>query len=51
MRHLTVVPMMPGDTYAAADEQIARFAEGASLEEIYAEQVRAGEPAGSATDG
>jgi alkanesulfonate monooxygenase SsuD/methylene tetrahydromethanopterin reductase-like flavin-dependent oxidoreductase (luciferase family) len=27
LRHLTVVPMMPGDTYAAAEEQIARFAE------------------------
>jgi len=35
----------------AAERQIARFAEGASLEEIYAEQVRAGEPAGSAADG
>ena len=34
-----------------AERQIARFAEGASLEEIYAEQVRAGEPAGSAADG
>jgi carboxylate-amine ligase len=28
----------------AAEHQIARFEEGASLEEIYAEQVRAGEP-------
>jgi carboxylate-amine ligase len=28
----------------AAERQIARFEEGASLEEIYAEQVRAGEP-------
>jgi carboxylate-amine ligase len=28
----------------AADRQIARFEEGATLEEIYAEQVRAGEP-------
>lgn len=34
----------------AAERQIARFAEGASLEEIYAEQVRMGEPAGSTTD-
>jgi carboxylate-amine ligase len=30
----------------AAERQIARFEEGASLEEIYAEQVRAGEPIG-----
>jgi carboxylate-amine ligase len=30
----------------AAERQIARFDEGASLEEIYAEQVRAGEPIG-----
>ena len=30
----------------AAERQIARFAEGASLEEIYAEQVAAGEPIG-----
>jgi glutamate---cysteine ligase / carboxylate-amine ligase len=30
----------------AAERQIARFQEGASLEEIYAEQVRAGEPIG-----
>ena len=30
----------------AAERQIARFAEGASLSEIYAEQVRAGEPIG-----
>jgi carboxylate-amine ligase len=28
----------------AAERQIARFAEGATLKEIYAEQVRAGEP-------
>jgi hypothetical protein len=28
----------------AAERQIARFEEGASLQEIYAEQVRAGEP-------
>jgi carboxylate-amine ligase len=34
----------------AAERQIARFAEGASLEEIYAEQVSAGEPAGSKSD-
>ena len=31
----------------AAERQIARFDEGASLEEIYSEQVRTGEPAGS----
>ena len=31
----------------AAERQIARFDEGASLEEIYSEQVRVGEPAGS----
>ena len=30
----------------AAERQIVRFAEGASLEEIYAEQVAAGEPIG-----
>jgi carboxylate-amine ligase len=30
----------------AAERQIARFEEGASLEEIYAEQVRAGVPVG-----
>jgi len=30
----------------AAERQIARFEEGAALEEIYAEQVRAGEPIG-----
>jgi carboxylate-amine ligase len=30
----------------AAERQIARFEEGASLAEIYAEQVRAGEPIG-----
>jgi hypothetical protein len=30
----------------AAERQIARFEEGASLREIYAEQVRAGEPIG-----
>jgi carboxylate-amine ligase len=30
----------------AAERQLARFDEGASLEEIYAEQVRAGEPIG-----
>ena len=30
----------------AAERQIARFQEGASLEEIYAEQVQAGEPIG-----
>ena len=30
----------------AAERQIARFDEGATLEEIYAEQVRAGEPIG-----
>ena len=30
----------------AAERQIARSDEGASLEEIYAEQVRAGEPIG-----
>ena len=34
-----------------AERQIARFGEGASLEEIYSEQVRMGEPAGSTTDG
>ena len=30
----------------AAERQIARFQEGGSLQEIYAEQVRAGEPIG-----
>jgi hypothetical protein len=30
----------------AAERQIERFEDGASLEEIYAEQVRAGEPIG-----
>jgi hypothetical protein len=30
----------------AAERQIARFQEGATLQEIYAEQVRAGEPIG-----
>jgi glutamate---cysteine ligase / carboxylate-amine ligase len=35
---------VPGRT--AAERQIARFEEGASLEEIYAEQVQAGEPIG-----
>ena len=35
----------------AAERQIARFDEGASLEEIYSEQVRVGEPAGSRADG
>jgi glutamate---cysteine ligase / carboxylate-amine ligase len=30
----------------AAERQIARFEEGATLEEVYAEQVRAGEPIG-----
>jgi carboxylate-amine ligase len=35
----------------AAERQIARFEEGASLQEIYAEQVEAGEPAASRSDG
>ena len=35
----------------AAERQIARFEEGASLEEIYSEQVRIGEPAGTRSDG
>ena len=35
----------------AAERQIARFDEGATLEEIYSEQVRSGEPAGSTSDG
>ncbi|NUR76255.1 MAG: YbdK family carboxylate-amine ligase [Thermoleophilia bacterium] len=35
----------------AAERQIARFQDGASLQEIYAEQVQAGEPAGSRSDG
>jgi len=35
----------------AAERQIARFQEGASLQEIYAEQVQAGEPAGTRADG
>jgi carboxylate-amine ligase len=35
----------------AAERQIARFEEGASLQQIYAEQVHAGEPAGSRSDG
>jgi glutamate---cysteine ligase / carboxylate-amine ligase len=35
----------------AAERQIARFEDGATLQEIYAEQVEAGEPAGSRSDG
>src|SRR4051812_35999031 len=34
----------------AAERQIARFEEGGSLQEIYAEQVQAGEPAGTWSD-
>jgi glutamate---cysteine ligase / carboxylate-amine ligase len=34
----------------AAERQIARFEEGASLQQIYAEQVEAGEPAGMRSD-
>jgi len=34
----------------AAERQIARFEEGGSLQEIYAEQVQAGEPVGTRSD-
>jgi glutamate---cysteine ligase / carboxylate-amine ligase len=34
----------------AAERQIARFEEGASVEQVYAEQVEAGTPAGTASD-
>jgi len=37
-------PYLAVPAATAAERQIARFEEGASLEEIYAEQVRAGEP-------
>jgi carboxylate-amine ligase len=41
-----VAPYLAIPEQNAAERQIARFEEGASLEEIYAEQVRAGEPVG-----
>ena len=37
-------PFLAVPATTAAERQIARFEEGATLEEIYAEQVRAGEP-------
>jgi carboxylate-amine ligase len=43
---LGVTPYLAIPAQNAAERQIARFDEGASLEEIYAEQVRAGEPVG-----
>ncbi|HEY5294143.1 MAG TPA: YbdK family carboxylate-amine ligase [Gaiellaceae bacterium] len=39
-------PYLAVPTQNAAERQIERFNEGASIEEIYAEQVRAGEPIG-----
>ncbi len=39
-----VTPFLAVPEQNAAERQIARFEEGASLQEIYAEQVRAGEP-------
>ena len=39
-------PYLAVPTQNAAERQIERFDEGASIEEIYAEQVRAGEPIG-----
>jgi carboxylate-amine ligase len=41
---LGVAPYLAVPATTAAERQIARFEEGATLEEIYAEQVRAGEP-------
>ncbi|MGH3025280.1 MAG: hypothetical protein ACRDLR_02395, partial [Gaiellaceae bacterium] len=41
-----VAPFLAVPERNAAERQIARFEEGASLEEIYAEQVRAGAPIG-----
>ena len=41
-----VAPYLAIPERNAAERQIARFEEGASLQEIYAEQVRAGEPIG-----
>ena len=41
--------MAPVPEQNAAERQIARRAEGATLEEIYAEQVAAGEPVGGAS--
>jgi glutamate---cysteine ligase / carboxylate-amine ligase len=43
---LGVTPFLTVPARNAAERQIARFEEGATLEEIYAEQVRAGEPIG-----
>jgi len=39
-------PFLTIPTQNAAERQIARFEEGASLEEVYASEVRAGEPIG-----
>jgi carboxylate-amine ligase len=39
-------PFLAVSEQNAAERQIARFEDGASLEEIYSEQVRAGEPIG-----
>jgi glutamate---cysteine ligase / carboxylate-amine ligase len=39
-------PFLAVPSQTAAERQIARFDEGATLREIYAEQVRAGEPIG-----
>jgi carboxylate-amine ligase len=39
-------PFLGGPEQNAAERQIARFEDGATLEEIYSEQVRAGEPIG-----
>jgi glutamate---cysteine ligase / carboxylate-amine ligase len=41
---LGAAPYLAVPATTAAERQIARFEEGATLEEIYAEQVRAGEP-------
>jgi carboxylate-amine ligase len=46
-----VAPYLGIPQQNAAERQIARFQEGASLQEIYAEQVRAGEPMGTRSDG
>ena len=39
-------PFLAVPTSTAAERQIARYEEGATLEEIYAEQVRPKEPVG-----
>ena len=43
---LGVTPYLTIPERNAAERQIARFEEGAPLEEIYATEVRAGEPIG-----